>query len=127
LRQIVQFTATRTDTDARILVLIGGFHTTKQPGYDGFKMAGARLNEAGIPAVSVQIAGGSRGGGGTFLSDAVGRAGADSEEFMLDMRPYDNSPGTVPFGAGNTDYVIHLPQSGRGRVSGWGWQRITDW
>jgi hypothetical protein len=102
--------ALASDPDTRILVLIGGFHTGKTPMTDGIKSTRTRLDEAGIDTVTVEIVGGTLSIP-RILTDAAAAAGAADEEFMLDLRG-DQTSRSVPFGAGNTDWVIHLPQRG---------------
>jgi hypothetical protein len=80
----------QADRDARILVLIGGFHATPGMISDGVKSTRTRLDEAGIATVTVEITGGTQSMP-RILTDAARAAGAADQEFMLDLRRYQHS------------------------------------
>ncbi len=96
------------DPNSKVAVLIGGFHTTRHYVSEGVPSVGRRLMEAQVPAVNVLFAGGEAKGP-TMLTGAVSKAGLANQEFMLDFKPYHNLQ-TVPFGKGEADWVVHLPQ-----------------
>ncbi|MBI2338221.1 hypothetical protein HYU95_03465 [Candidatus Daviesbacteria bacterium] len=96
------------DSNSKVAVLIGGFHTTKYYVSEGVPSVGRRLMEELVPAVNVHFAGGEAKGP-TILTGAVSKAGLAHLEFMIDFRPYANLSG-VPFGKGGADWVVHLPQ-----------------
>jgi len=96
--------------DAKIAYLVGSFHTSKAVFSDGVISTRERLEEAGVSSTVVCFAGGNNDVP-RVLTDAARKAGLTNREFMLDMRNYSDSKSSgVPFGAGQTDYVIHLPQ-----------------
>lgn len=97
-----------TDRDARILVLIGGRHAGESPMPGGVKSTRTRLDEAGIATATVHITGGTQSTP-RILTDAAQAAGAAGQEFMLNLRGYQQSRWV---GAGNANWVIHLPQHG---------------
>lgn len=93
---------------SRVAVLIGAFHTTRHYVSEGVPSVGKRLMDAQVAVVNVYFAGGEAKGP-TMLTGAVSKAGLAHQEFMLDFRPYAGTK-TVPFGRGEADWVIHLPQ-----------------
>lgn len=97
-----------SDPSAKVAVLVGDIHTNKTTSQEGVPFLGKRITDAGIPAVTIQFAGGKSPALQSLLEGAK-RAGSADQEFMLDMRPYAKSKH-VPFGAGQTDFVVHLPQ-----------------
>lgn len=97
-----------TDPNAKVAALIGGFHTSKRIPRDGVPYVGRRLVEAGVPTVTVQFTGGVETTP-RIITDGARGASLANQEFMLDMKPYKESK-YLPYGAGETDFVIHLPQ-----------------
>lgn len=67
-----------------------------------------RIASAGYNTASVQFTGG-RSDGPINMTEGARSAGISNEEFILDLHPYETST-FVPYGAGETDYVIHLAQ-----------------
>jgi len=106
------------DPDAKVAYLVGGFHASKKTGIDGMDMTGKRLADADIPLVIVNFAGGELPPPTSF-TDGAREAGLASEEFMIDMRSYADSQ-RVPYGAGKTDYIVHLPQEFQAGIRGMG-------
>lgn len=102
LRQVL------TDPNAKVAVLLGGFHVSKKVPRSGIPYVGRRLTEAGIPTVTVRFAGGFETTP-KIITDGVRGARLADQEFMLDMKPYKESK-YAPYGEGETDFVIHLPQ-----------------
>jgi hypothetical protein len=97
-----------TNPDAKVAVLIGAFHTSRHYVSEGIPSVGRRLMEAQIPTVNMHFAGGVDNVP-KMLTGAVGKAGLSNQEFMLDFRHYADLK-SVPFGKGEADWVIHLPQ-----------------
>lgn len=98
-----------TNTEAKVAVLIGGYHTLKRFEPEGVKSVGKRITEADYPTATIQFTGGMSEIP-RMVTDGAREAGVDNQEFLLDMQPYSDISGSVPFGAGETDYAIHLPQ-----------------
>jgi hypothetical protein len=96
------------DPNSKVAVLIGGFHALRYYVSRDVPSVGKRLMDAQAPAVNVYFAGGEDKMP-TQLTDPVNKIGLGNREFMLDCRPYANS-NSVPFGKGEADYIIHLPQ-----------------
>lgn len=99
---------TASNPEAKVAVLIGGFHTAKSVSSEGVAYTGKRIADAGIPAVTVMYAGGSEKIP-KMVTESANLAGMSQTEFMMDLRPYVGSK-YVPYGAGQADYLIHLPQ-----------------
>lgn len=98
-----------SDPAAKIAVLIGRCHIDKRERkYEPKAWAARKLTDMGIDVVSAPIIGGSSGIPRGFL-EASRVAGLSQEEFMLDLRPYQDQKGVV-FGTGAVDHVVHLPQ-----------------
>lgn len=97
------------DPNAKVAVLIGGFHSSRRTSGQDFSYTGKRLMDKGIPTVNVHFAGGEVASP-TIITKPAREAGKASDEFMLDMNPYQNLDG-VPYGKGESDYIIHLPQA----------------
>ncbi len=99
---------------ARVAVLIGTNHTLRV--YDITKDVPSlhqRIIRAGIPTINAVFTGGEENIPRNITESAV-QAGLGNTEFMLDMRPYIGMKN-VPYGAGEVDFVIHLPQTGSHR------------
>lgn len=96
------------DPNSKVAVLIGGFHTSRHYVSEGVPSVGRRLMEAQVPAVNVHFAGGEVSAP-LILTRGASEAGLASQEFMIDFRPY-SSLERPPFGKGEADYVVHLPQ-----------------
>ncbi len=94
---------------AKVAVLIGGNHAIKKKSEYSVSSTTTRLVDAGIKLVAVQYAGGEDTSP-TAFHEAVLGAGMGQSEFMMDLRPYQETPGVV-YGPGSTDYVVHLPQN----------------
>lgn len=97
------------DPTAKVAVLIGAFHTSRHYVSEGVPSVGKRFMDKGIPATNVHFAGGQVAVPLTITQGAQG-AGMANREFMLDMRPYQDTEH-VPYGKGESDYLIHLPQA----------------
>jgi CheY-like chemotaxis protein len=96
--------------DSKIAYLVGGFHTSKRVLSDGLAWTGKRIIDAGVKTITAYYAGGEDDVP-RILIDGARKAELANTEFVLDMRPYASSDSKmVPYGAGETDYVIHLPQ-----------------
>lgn len=110
------------DPNARVAVLISSGHALKSdmPDADGKEWPRAwvavQLERQGIGLVSAQYIGGNEPSP-TFFNGAAKEAGLSHKEFMMDLRPYRDQDGVV-FGAGTTDFLIHLPQTSDGRRMG---------
>lgn len=96
------------DPNAKVAVLIGGFHTTRHYVSEGVSSVGRRLMEAQVPAVNVHFVGGEVKPP-LILTNGASEAGLASQESMIDFRPYSNLE-RPPFGKGEADWVVHLPQ-----------------
>ena len=96
------------DPNTKVALLIGAFHTSRYTLTEGMPHVGRRMMEARIPTVKVHFAGGEAKGP-TNLKDAVINAGLADHEFMLNFQHYANLK-FVPFGKGEADWIIHLPQ-----------------
>lgn len=96
------------DPNSKIAVLIGALHTSRYYVSGGVPSVGKRLMEAGVATVNVYFFGGEKVTP-KVLTDATGQAGLAYQEFMLNFRPYTISDNT-PYGKGEADWVIHLPQ-----------------
>lgn len=98
-----------SDSDAKVAGLIGGNHTLKKYESEGVPSVGKRVAEAGFATSTIQFTGG-KSDMPRMITGGAREAGTENQEFLLDMQPYANVPGSVPYGAGETDYVVHLPQ-----------------
>lgn len=96
------------DPNSKVAALIGSFHTRRHGISEGVPSVGRRLMEAQVPTVNVLFVGG-KFLEPTMLTEPVREAGLANQEFMLDFRPYANL-STVPFGKGEADWIVHLPQ-----------------
>ena len=94
--------------DAKVAVLIGGFHTLKRYKSEGIETVAQRVANAGYKTASVQFAGG-RSDSPMNMTEGARNAGVANEEFIIDLNPYKTSR-SVPYGPGEADYVIHLAQ-----------------
>ena len=100
------------EPNSKIAVLIGGYHTSRHYVSEGVASVGRRLMEAQIPAVNVHFAGGEDKTP-RVLTDGAREAGLAGTEFAFDLRPYASSLSKhVPYGPGEADYIVHLPQQG---------------
>lgn len=97
------------DPNAKVAVLMGGFHTVKSKNEYAVPTMTTRLVDADIKVAAVQYAGGTETSP-RYLLEAAAGAGMDQSEFMLDLRPYHDNTSVV-YGPGATDHVIHLQQS----------------
>lgn len=98
----------------RVAYLVGGFHTSKRIGLPEISMIGKRISDAGIKSRVVMFTGGSDAIPMNLTNAAKG-AGLSETEFALDLRPYANSGSRhIPYGPGETDFVVHLPQTAVG-------------
>jgi hypothetical protein len=98
-----------SDPKAKVAVIIGGDHTLKRYEPNGIASVGKRVAKAGYPTATIQFTGG-KSDMPRNITDGARAAGVASQEFILDMQPYADSKTSIPYGAGETDYVIHLPQ-----------------
>jgi hypothetical protein len=98
------------DPNAKVAVLIGGAHTLKKYNSPERGLScNARLMEQGVPTVAVQFVGGYETEGITSVLTPAKLAQLNNKEWMLDMTAYKDSE-YVPFGKGETDVLIHLPE-----------------
>lgn len=93
--------------NAKVAVLIGRFHASKKE-ISGFSYSAKRIIDAKVPCIVINFAGGTVNGP-TRLTVPAEKAGLSNREFVLDMRRYSELED-IPFGPGQTDYVIYLPQ-----------------
>lgn len=98
-----------SDQDVKVAVLIGAFHTVKKYSSpeSGLSVNG-RLIKQGVPTVAVQFVGGYDKTP-SYVTNAAQQVGLGDKDWMIDMAAYADSLG-VPFGAGETDAMIHLSQ-----------------
>ena len=98
------------DPNNKIAALIGSAHTSRNTDMlEGAHSVAKRLMKAGVSTTNVHFVGGeSRRPMG--ITGAVSKAALANQEFMLDFRSYANLATGVPFGKGEADWVIHLPQ-----------------
>lgn len=96
----------KANTSARVAVLIGSAHTYKGRLKGEFYFLGGRTEMRGIPSTTVMFA----VNGNSFskeLSKAIEFAGVVQEQFMIDMRPYQNMPD-IPWDLKHPDFAINL-------------------
>ena len=106
------------DSNNKVAVLIGRFHTSRNTDMpEGIPSVGKRLMKAGVPTTNVIFTGGESRIPKVITDAAVGAALAN-QEFMLDFRSYANLKH-VPFGEGEADWVIHLPQQNTPSDNNW--------
>lgn len=99
---------------AKVAVLIGANHTLKVYGIvKNIPSLHQRVMAAGIGTVNAVFTGGEERIPRN-ITESVVQAGLGNSEFILDMRPYAGLQN-VPYGAGEVDFVIHLPQTGSHR------------
>lgn len=96
----------------KVAVLIGGNHTIRKYKSEGVESLAQRMINTGVPVVVAQLAGGESQIPRSLL-EAAQTAGLANQEFVLDLRPYQDSQYVI-FGAGNADLAIHLPQRASG-------------
>ena len=106
------------DSNNKVAVLIGRVHTSRNTDMpEGIPSVGKRLMKAGVPTTNVIFTGGESRIPKVITDAAVGAALAN-QEFMLDFRSYANLKH-VPFGEGEADWVIHLPQQNTPSDNNW--------
>lgn len=93
--------------DTKVAVLIGAYHASKKE-ISNFPYTAKRVIDSGVPCRVINFAGGMVAIP-TMLTTPARQASLSDSEFVLDMKRYSGFED-VPFGAGQTDFVIHLPQ-----------------
>lgn len=99
-----------SDSEAKVTVFIGGNHTLKKYESEGVPSVGKRIAESGYPTITIRFTGG-KSDMPRMITDGARAAGVQNQEFLLDMRPYADVSGFVPYGVGETDFVVHLPRN----------------
>jgi hypothetical protein len=101
-----------SEIDARLLILIGAFHTVKgNYGVDNIPSLRKRCEELDTGIRAVEILGGSQTYP-TILKDAVKKAGKESLEFMVAANQFPSEIKLLG-GPNHIDYLIHLPEENK--------------
>lgn len=94
------------DPNAKVAVLIGAFHTSRNYASEGVNSLARRVSDLEIPSTNIRFTGGSE----TIprnLTEPISRVFLGNTEFMLDLAQYHEDPH-VPYGIGEVDWVINL-------------------